>query len=364
MDNIKINRDRLFDLLLRGLPVAFFMVDADLKIIEFNHVAQDLTGWERTEAIGTPCSLVLNSSLCGQLCPLKESARLGKSFVAREAVISNKFGEEIPIIFSSASVLNDKGEMEAGVELFRDASEDSRIQMLRNHIISVFAHDIKTPVAVTGGFVQRLIQGKAGPISPKGLEYLEMIRKENARVEGLIGRLLGLLRMEGGQTRLFTEPVSLDAFLYKVWETFRPKADEKNIKIAVETDEHLPILKLDQEQMERVFTNLLDNAVKYSPTDTTITIKAWKEGRWAIIEVRDQGIGIPPEDLPHIFDYFYRSMLSSGYAQGTGLGLASARAIVEAHGGRIWAKSWPGKGSSFFIRLPIDGSSPKGVIKP
>jgi len=354
-----VTKNRLFDILFQGLPVGCFMVDSDLKIIEFNHAAEELTGWKKDEAIGKPCSEILNSNLCKQFCPLLESARLKKSFIARDAVISNRFGEEIHIIFSSATVLDKHDKMDAGVEIFRDSTGDLRLQTLRNHLISVFAHDIKTPVAVTGGFVLRLLQEKAGPLTEKQREYLNIIQKENEKIEELIRKLLKLLRMESGQTRPFPTPTSLDRLIHEVVTEFASKAGAKNIRIEVEISEDLSVISLDKTQMDRVIGNIIDNAVKYSPPDTKILIKARKDGDWAIIEIADQGMGISEQDLPHIFEYFYRARNSAEIAEGTGLGLASAKSIVEAHGGRIWVKSREGHGSTFFIRLPLKASAPK-----
>lgn len=173
-------------------------------------------------------------------------------------------------------------------------------------------------------------------------------------MEGLINRLLELLRMEGGKTPPSCELLSFDLFLHETADELRPRAAAKGIEIHVEKTNGLPVLSLDKVQMDRVLINLMDNALKYSPSGTKGTLRAWKEEIWVMIEIRDGEVGISPEDVPHILDYFYRSRKTADYAGSTGLGLASARGIVEAHGGRIWGESKKGKGNSFFIRLPLE----------
>ena len=349
------SRRKLFEILFEGMPTGCFLVDKNLEIIAFNRAAERLTGWKREEVIGKPCSQVMRSSLCGQFCPLKDDSAKKKEYIAREATIKNKFGEEIPICFSSSKVFDPSGRLEVGIEIFRDRADDERLQTLRNHIISIFAHDIKTPVSVTAGLINRILAGKAGPITDKQREYLEFILKENMQVELLINNLLELLSIESGRRQVEKIATDLHSFLKEAIEEIGPKAQANDIKITLHIDSAIkrPVY-LDQIQIKRVITNLLDNAIKYSPRGSTVELRAELKDGWLIFSVKDQGIGIPREELPHIFEYFFRASNSKEKAEGTGLGLASARAIVESHGGRIWAKSQEGVGTTFFVRLPYE----------
>ncbi len=357
MDRLS-GRRRLFDILFKGLPVGCFLVNERLEIIAFNKAAETLTGWKEEDVVGKPCSQVLRSSLCQQFCPIRESAHTKKSYIAREAVIRDRFGQEVPICFSSSTVFDEQGDFEAGIEVFRDRSGDERLQTLRNHIISIFAHDIKTPCSVTGALINRILAGKAGPVTEKQREYLEVILKENQQVELLINNLLELLHIERGAHPPSKTPVDMGEFIKEVVQEMMPKAEASQIRIVFDIDKRLnrPVM-LDRVQIKRVIQNLIDNAIKYSRTGSLIKVKVQVQDNWLIIKVEDQGIGIPRDDLPHIFEYFYRARNSRQKAEGTGLGLASARAIVEASGGRIWAKSKEGMGTTFFIRLPIEENS-------
>ncbi len=350
--NYKVSKRKLFDIIFKGLPIGCFLVDKELRIISFNDTAKRITGWDEKEVIGKYCSDVLQSNLCKGQCPLKESLQLKMSFIAREATITTRFGERVPICFSSSAVFDDNGEVEAGIEIFRDMWDNKRLQTMRNRIMALFAHDIKSPVAMVGGMAKRLMDEKVGPLNNKQKEYLEIILKESKAVEVLLNNLLELLHIESGRAEKRLEPTDLSAFISDVIEEIRPKAMERSIEIRSSVSKAVFPVYLDRIPMRRVLINLLDNAIKYSKPNSVVSIDVEKKGEWLLIKVRDQGIGIPKEDLPYIFDYFYRGRNSKGKIQGTGIGLSSARAIVEEHGGRIWATSEEGQGTTFFIRLP------------
>ncbi len=351
----RLTREKLFGILFEGLPIGCFLVNKKFEIIAFNKSAETLTGWKKEEVMGKPCSEVINSNLCHQFCPLKEGAHTKKKFIAREEIIKDRFGEEIPVCYSSSAVFDENGNFEAGIEIFRERGGDERLQTLRNHIISIFAHDIKTPCSVTGALINRILSGKAGPITDQQREYLEFIIKENKQVELLINNLLELLHIERGGSPAEKSPTDIHCFIKDMVGEMRPKAEANGINIAYDIDKRInrPVL-IDKIQMKRVLQNLIDNAIKYSRKGGTIHVKAEIQNNWLILKVRDEGIGIPKDDLPHIFEYFFRAKNSPKKAEGTGLGLASARAIVESSGGRIWAKSKEGVGTTFFIRLPIE----------
>ncbi|HID97462.1 MAG TPA: PAS domain-containing sensor histidine kinase [Thermodesulfobacteriaceae bacterium] len=347
-----ISKEKLYDLLTMGMPVGFFIVDRDLTIIDFNEAAEKITGWPREEAIGKKCSEVLKSNLCSGACPLKSEGEKGKHHIGLEATIKTRFGTELPVFLSSSALLDDRGGMIAGIELFRDASDRKKLETQRKNFISLFAHDLKIPVVLTGGLVTRLLQEKAGRLTDKQRKYLLAIQRENQKLDRYIHDFLEILRVETGYLQMSRVACCMEDILAGVAESFQVRANEKNIAIVLDFPNKLPLIDVDKYQIERVFNNLVDNAIKYSPSGSTILVKAWEEGDSIMIEIRDQGPGIPAEDLPHIFEYFFRSSVSGKETAGIGLGLASVRGIVEAHGGRIWAKSKVGRGTSFFIQLP------------
>lgn len=347
-----ISRDELYDLVISGLPVALFVVDGDFAIIEFNVAAEKLTGWKREEVLGRPCFEILGSSLCRSSCPLRESEKTGKPCLGREAVLHTRNGKRMPIFFSSSAMLDDQGRMKAGIEVFRDATEIKKLEAQKKNLISLFTHDLKAPVAIVGGFVDRLLQEKAGPLTDKQGEYLRAIRKEISRLENYIHSFLDISRIEAGQVELQLEEQPIGPLLTEIVQGFRVPAADKKIHISLDIQDNLPPVKVDSLQFTRVISNLLDNAIKYSAPDKEVRVSAREEGEDLVIEIQDQGPGIAPDQQEHIFDAFYRIPGTRKKAGGSGLGLAAVRVIMEAHGGRAWVESKEGEGSRFKVAVP------------
>jgi len=346
-----LDKLQLYDLVIANLPVALFVVDAEYKIVEFNPVAEQITGRKRSQVVGRSCSEIFSSSLCQHHCPLHESEKTGEPCLGREAVI--RIGdEELPIIFSSSAVEDDSGRMIFGIEVFRDATDIQQLESHKRNLISLFTHDLKAPVAIIGGFVDRLVEGKAGPLNDKQTSYLETIHKEISRLEQYIFSFLDIARIESGQIELEISPCDLGELLKEIVTGFEIQAAEKTIVLELDVPVLSDHITADRLQISRVITNLLDNAIKYSQDNSTVLLRVQEKRDQMILEIRDQGPGVSIQDQAHIFDHFFRIDDKRRAVQGTGLGLAAVKAIVDAHSGRVWMRSTPGKGSSFFVSLP------------
>ncbi|MFN3334951.1 MAG: sensor histidine kinase [Caldilinea sp.] len=236
-------------------------------------------------------------------------------------------------------------------------------------------------MALIKGYAQTLAREDAQWDAETARSSLQIIEEEADRLELLINNLLDASRIQAKGVKLDFTDVDLETLLRKVADAYRTQTDQHRIEIVFEHP--LPPVWGDEERLRQVFTNLLNNAIKYSPQGGAIQIGGWLHrahqpegevdssedsaldgashlapGDYAIIYVTDQGIGIPASDLPHIFDRYYRvdSSLRRSTA-GAGLGLYLAKVIVDAHGGQIWATSEQGKGTTFFVALPIDAEA-------
>ena len=347
-----LDKLQLCNLVIANLPVALFVVDAEYKIVEFNPAAEQITGRKRSQVVGRSCAEVFSSSLCEHHCPLNESEKTGEPCLGREAVIRLGNEEELPIIFSSCAVQDDSGRFIFGIEVFRDATDVQQLEAHKRNLISLFTHDLKAPVAIIGGFVDRLVQGKAGPLNDKQTSYLETIHKEISRLEQYIFSFLDIARIESGQIELELTPCDLPELLKEIVTGFEIQAAEKKITLQLDLPVQSDHITADRLQISRVITNLLDNAIKYSQENTTVLLRVQEYQDLLTLEIRDRGPGISIQDRAHIFDHFFRIKDKRRAVQGTGLGLAAVKAIVEAHSGRVWMHSTPGKGSSFFVSLP------------
>jgi PAS domain S-box-containing protein len=305
--NLFIDKCKLFNLLIRNMPIGLFALDKNREIIEFNSAAEKITGYKKEEVLGRQCSEILNSNICNIACPLQDPSHPGP--IDQEAIIKTKDQQEIPVIFSTTFLKDEQGQIYSTIRAFRDISEIRRLEGHRKILISMFAHDLKAPIAIAGGFVIRLLKGKAGPLTPKQYEYLTIIDEKIRQLDSYIRSFLDILKMQSGQIPLSLEPCSMSKLIYEIIEGFRIKASERNIYLNTELSDSLPLVLGDREQLQRVISNLLDNAIKYSSEGAEVIIRANETSEYVVCQVQNSGPGIKSKDLPHIFDPFFNTNL-------------------------------------------------------
>jgi two-component system phosphate regulon sensor histidine kinase PhoR len=269
---------------------------------------------------------------------------------AVETNIKQKSGELITIVASISPLFDKDQNFIGGIELFRDITEIKKLERERKNILPMFAHDMKNPVITAGGFLSRLLSGKVGSLTEPQLNTLHIIKEELIKVEELISDFLEFSRFERTEYRPLKSAFNIEDAINSQIDIARVEAEKKNMQISFEySDTLIPVINADGKMIERVIENLLDNAVKYSPHDTMVSVKLNDWNMEVQVQVIDAGVGISAEHLPYIFDAFYRVSRDS---EGSGLGLSIAKTIVEAHDGKIWAESIPRKGSTFSFTLP------------
>jgi PAS domain S-box-containing protein len=225
-----------------------------------------------------------------------------------------------------------------------------KLERERRNILSMFAHDMKNPLVASEGFLSRVISGKAGSVTEKQQNHLQTIRDELNKVTQLISDFLDFSKFDAQEYTPILTPFNVPAEIQKNIGTVALEAEKKQIAIALELPATaIPLVNADAAMINRVIRNLLDNAIKYTDSRGIVTVKVAERGNEILIAVEDTGTGIPEDQLPYIFDAFYRARRNT---KGSGLGLTIAKTIMEAHGGRIWAESTPAKGSVFSFTLP------------
>ncbi|MGQ9803076.1 MAG: ATP-binding protein [Anaerolineae bacterium] len=240
---------------------------------------------------------------------------------------------------------------EACIVILQDLTRVRRLETIRRDFISNISHELRTPLASLKALVETLRDG-ALEDPPAAQRFLERMEIEVDALAQMVQELLELSRIESGQAPIHQAPVSVSEIVSPVVERLRPQAERASIHLAVEMASDLPAVLADVERARQVVTNLVHNAIKFTPQGGQIVVKAREEGTNLLISVQDTGVGIAPDDLPRIFERFYKADRSRS-GGGTGLGLAIAKHIVEAHGGRIWAESTLGRGSTFHFTLPL-----------
>ena len=336
--------------ILDSLPVAILAVDPDLKITRFNPWAQQITGIAEEQAIGRHCGEILRGGMCGQNCPLKSVISRQKPVMRLETDIHNKAGDLVPVEMSTAGLFDHSGKLIGAVEAFVDISDKKAQEREKANLISMFAHDMNSSLTGIHGLGLRLI--KTPDLNEeKPRKFIELITREAGKLELLVKDFLEVSRLQTGRLNLTFDATFLDKELFELFNTYEPKAADRGITLHMENKGALPVIEADANRLRRVFGNLLDNALKFSPKGNTVTIAVEENGEEVMVKVVDQGQGIDARELPYIFDIFHRAP-HAARKEGYGVGLAIVKAIVEGHGGRVMVASEVGKGSAFTVFLP------------
>jgi len=226
----------------------------------------------------------------------------------------------------------------------------SRAEEARQNQTADIAHELRTPLTVIQGTLEAMLDGVYSADQENLLAALAQTRTLSRLVEDL--RLLALA--DAGRLRLHTAPLDLAPFLRQIVEAHQPQSLERGVSLALEMPPSLPLVEADRDRLAQVMGNLLGNALRYASQGGHVTVRAMEQNQEIVVAVADDGPGIPSQDLPHLFERFWRGGRARRRATGgSGLGLTIARSIVKAHGGRIWAESVAGEESTFAFALPV-----------
>lgn len=232
------------------------------------------------------------------------------------------------------------------------------IEQLKNNFVSLFSHDLKTPIAKIQAICDRLLMATPAPEIQAGLQSL---RQESMELHRYIQSILRVSRIESSDFRINKEPADINELVFKVCQQLRPLADNKRIKIETNL-EPIFAIEVDPTLIQEVILNLVENAIKYSPVGSAVMISSREVGDQVIVTVTDAGPGIPDGEVSRIFEKFYRGTGHSLSTKGSGLGLYLVKYFVELHGGRVFVKSEPSKGTRFGFALPLDNVS-HGIVE-
>jgi two-component system phosphate regulon sensor histidine kinase PhoR len=270
--------------------------------------------------------------------------------VAVEEIQLNK-PDEKSLKVSAAAVMKE-GVLAGALLVFHDITELRRLERIRQDFVANVSHELRTPLSSIKGYSETLIDmGDSGPKEKK--EFLEIIYRESDRLAKLIDDLLDLSKIESGKMGQVFLPVDAGQIIRRAAGVLDKLAQKKSIKMQLDIPGGLPKALADENRLSQVLLNLLDNAVKYTPDGGSVSVKAFENGKSIQIDVSDTGVGIPENDLPRIFERFYRvDKARSRELGGTGLGLSIVKHIVQAHGGQVWVRSEPGRGSTFSFIIP------------
>ena len=244
--------------------------------------------------------------------------------------------------------------------LGRENARLTEVDRMKEEFVASVSHELRTPLTSIRGYLELVLDGEAGDLTPVQSDYLRIIDRNTNRLLDLINDLLDVAQAESGRLALDRESVDLASLVGDAVDGARPGADARQIKLGLDlATGHQVRVSIDRKRMGQVVDNLLSNAVKFTPNGGTVDVRIVSENGHAGVEVSDTGIGIPEAEQARLFERFFRTEAASGRAvQGTGLGLAISKAIVEAHGGKIAVASAEGVGTTFAVLLPRDDDVP------
>ena len=235
--------------------------------------------------------------------------------------------------------------------LFQDLTELKSLQTMRRELVGNISHELRTPLAGIKAIVETLQDGAISDKRAAG-DFLARVDNELDRMMQMVTELTELSRIESGRGDLKPETINLNSLVEEVIARFKPQAERKAVSLSAELFANLPLIRADKDRIYQAITNLVHNAIKFTHSGGCVVISTEVSENSVLVKVSDTGVGISREDLPRIFERFYKSDKARS-GEGAGLGLAIAKHVVQAHGGNIWVESEEGKGSTFFFKLPL-----------
>ncbi len=333
--------------ILRNVAEGVLVTDPGGHILKVNALAEKWFGLSEAGVVHKPIQeCIRNHDLNSMLKDIRDGRpQASVEFKSR----ADDTGEEKTFEAHAVRVYSQDHKPIGVVTVVRDISKERMADRMKTELMSMVAHELKSPLSSIYDFSGLLLE--SGLPNPKAREYAQVIQVESRRLTDFVNKFLDLSKLESGKTAVKMVPFDLREAAQQVAETFRPALEHKEIQLVLEIPETLPMAFGDQSLISQVLTNLIGNAIKYSKRRSKIGVEAGCDGKQIILHVIDNGYGIPKEALPHLFDKFYRVPDMEGEMEGTGLGLALVREIVERHGGHVRVKSKPGVGSVFSFTL-------------
>jgi len=362
-------------ILIQSIADGVIVTNTEGQITLMNRAAANMTGWTTDEAIGVDVKLVCKL--------LKEDGKemtedeypftavlVHKAFINRSLQITSRSGKKLVVSLVISPVVTATGEVYGAVAVMRDVSEERAAEKQSAEFISTASHEMRTPVAAIEGYLALALNDKVSTIDSRARGFLEKAHASTQHLGQLFQDLLTSAKAEDGRLTNHPSVIEMGAFLEQLVEDLRFAAQKKGLAVefVVGTNEAIDATKSDEDgrkvvkplyyvhadpdRIREVITNLFDNACKYTESGK-ISLGLTGNNEVVQLYIRDTGAGIPAEDIPHLFQKFYRVDSSATRTiGGTGLGLFICRKIVELYQGRLWVESQLGKGSTFFINLP------------
>ena len=370
------NEQAKSEIILNSIDDGVILIDNQRVIHLFNNGAQNITGWQQKDALGLDCSSIMklvddkNQPYGEDKDPFKRVFKEKISIHDDTSSLTTVSNNIVGISISVSPLFDNNKNITGAVGVFRDVSSQRQQEQQRAEFISTASHEMRTPVAAIEGYLALAMNEKVAKIDTKARGYLEKAHISTQHLGQLFQDLLTSAKAEDGRLQSNPEIVEMGEFLEQLVDSIRFTAEKKNLLVEyvigannkqlvdARFPERQKLVKplyytyVDPNRIQEVITNIYDNAIKYTETGK-ITVGLTGDNNVVQIRIEDTGAGIPSEDIPHLFEKFYRvDNSNTRTVGGTGLGLFISRKILELYNGRIWVESKLGEGSIFYINLP------------
>ncbi len=340
--------------IIYSLRDAVIVVDEFDRLLMANEAAAGLFNFDFKSARHKPIGELIDASK-SKFADFMRQSRQSKVEAKRREL---EFTEDArPKTFDCiVSCVHDQNQDVCGlVAVLHDITREKEISRMKNDFVSHVSHELKTPLASITAYSEMLVDGEADDDQTRK-EFYSVIQNQATRLNRLIEDILNISRIESGLTKIEKKPVSLTILIEEQLQMIRNYAEEKNIEVVTQKPIVYDQVYADKDMISQVIVNLLSNAVKYTPSGGTVKVETVVDeiARVAQVTVTDTGVGIPRDEIEHVFDKFYRVGANKSQAKGTGLGLNLVKQIIEkVHGGRVFVVSEPGVGSTFGFEVPL-----------
>ena len=350
-----VEQKQFLDAVLESSADGIFILDTAYRFQRFNRACVRMTGYAAEDVIGKEHNEIIRWKRREAGMSLEEAEAGGwpltpQATLYSEGELLTKEGGTINVGITYAPTFSPQGRLLSIVAIMRDISKFVEAEELKSTFISIISHELRTPVALIKGYVGTLRREDAQWDREVVQQSLQVIEEEADRLASLIDDLLDASRLQAGALVLNLGEVELDQLVARLVRRFQTQSSKHNFEVHLPPD--FPLIVADEDRLTQVISNLLSNAVKYSPEGGTVRISGQVRPEEVILCVQDEGPGIDPRDRPRIFDRFYRAAEAVKKTKGAGLGLYLAKAVVEAHGGRIWVDDRVERGTRICFALP------------
>lgn len=342
---------------IQQLPVGVVITDHNGTIVQANKRSEEILGTKIPIGFTFGEKHLVNPKYNGKVIPTSQSPLVqavtaGKSIVGKEYSVNRKDGKEVHILVNSSPIHNKAQKVIAAALIIIDITEQKNMEERKDDFVNMASHELKTPLTSMKLYIDSLSRTVQKNKDKKSSRILNNIKKQTERLQTLVNDLLDVSRLQTGKLMFNKEKFNLSALIEESLEVLHGSTNNQQIIFTKK-----PGLQVyaDKFRIYQVITNIITNAIKYSPEGKTITVKVYKEKNKAVVLVQDQGIGIQKDEQKRIFERLYQvSDTNQKTFPGFGMGLFISKEIVKRHQGKIWVESEKGKGSTFYFTLPLD----------